>query len=43
MLELPVLKVLRRYRKALDALTEIFLERKLLEPSKAGREAGTIL
>lgn len=42
-LELPVLKVLRRYWKALDALTEIFLERKLLELSKAGREAGTIL
>ncbi|MEO6804942.1 MAG: hypothetical protein ABI286_03990 [Edaphobacter sp.] len=25
---------------ALDELTEIFLERKLLEPSKAGREAA---
>jgi len=43
LLDLPVLRVLRRYWKALDALTEIFLERKLLEPSKAGREAGTIL
>jgi len=43
LLQLPMLKVLRRYWKALDALTEIFLERKLLEPSKAGREAGTIL
>ncbi len=43
LLGLPVLKVLRRYWRALDALTEIFLERKLLEPSKAGREAGTIL
>jgi hypothetical protein len=43
LLQLPVLKVLRRYWRALDALTEIFLERKLLEPSKAGREAGTIL
>lgn len=43
LLDLPVLKVLRRYWKALDALTEIFLERNLLEPSKAGREAGTIL
>jgi hypothetical protein len=43
LLDIPVLKVLRRYWRALDALTEIFLERKLLEPSKAGREAGTIL
>jgi hypothetical protein len=43
LLDLPMLKVLRRYWRALDALTEIFLERKLLEPSKAGREAGTIL
>jgi hypothetical protein len=43
LLDIPALKVLRRYWRALDALTEIFLERKLLEPSKAGREAGTIL
>jgi hypothetical protein len=43
LLDLPVLRVLRRYWRALDALTEVFLERKLLEPSKAGREAGTIL
>ena len=43
LLQLSTLKVLRRYWRALDALTEIFLERKLLEPSKAGREAGTIL
>ena len=43
LLQLPVLRVLRRYWRALDALTEVFLERKLLEPSKAGREAGTIL
>jgi hypothetical protein len=43
LLDLSVLKVLRRYWRALDALTEIFLERKLLEPSKAGRESGTIL
>jgi hypothetical protein len=42
-LQLPTLKVLRRYWRALDGLTEVFLERKLLEPSKAGREAGTIL
>jgi hypothetical protein len=33
----------RRYGNALDERTEVFLERKLLEPSKAGREAGTIL
>ncbi len=43
LLELPLRTVIRRYGRALDALTEIFLERKLLEPSKAGREAGTIL
>ena len=43
LLDLPALKALRRYWRALDVLTEIFLERKLLEPSKAGREAGTIL
>jgi hypothetical protein len=43
LLGLPVLRVLRRYWRALDALTEVFLERELLEPSKAGREAGTIL
>jgi hypothetical protein len=43
MLQLPLRTVHRRYGYALDELTEIFLERKLLEPSKAGREAGTIL
>jgi hypothetical protein len=43
LLQVPPLKVLRRYWRALDMLTEVFLERKLLEPSKAGREAGTIL
>ena len=43
LLELPLRTVHRRYADALDELTEIFLERKLLEPSKAGREAGTIL
>jgi hypothetical protein len=42
-LKLPPLRLLRRYWRTLDMLTEIFLERKLLEPSKAGREAGTIL
>src|SRR5258708_3212190 len=43
MLELPLGPVIRRYGYALDEVTEIFLERKLLEPSRAGREAGTIL
>lgn len=43
LLQLPLRTVIRRYSHALDDLTEIFLERKLLEPSEAGREAGTIL
>jgi DNA-directed RNA polymerase specialized sigma24 family protein len=43
LLQLPLRTVHRRYGNALDDLTEIFLERKLLEPSKAGREAGTVL
>jgi hypothetical protein len=43
LLQWPLRTVHRRYGHALDDLTEIFLERKLLEPSKAGREAGTIL
>jgi hypothetical protein len=43
LLHLPLRTVHRRYGNALDELTEIFLERKLLEPSKVGREAGTIL
>ncbi len=43
LLDLPLRTVIRRYSRALDALTEVFLERKLLEPAKAGREAGTIL
>jgi DNA-directed RNA polymerase specialized sigma24 family protein len=43
LLRLPLRTVNRRYGHALDDLTEIFLERKLLEPSAAGREAGTIL
>ena len=33
--------VMRRYARALDELTEIFLERKLLEPLKACQEAGS--
>ena len=43
LLQLPLRTVHRRYGNALDELTEVFLERKLLEPSKAGQEAGTIL
>jgi predicted DNA-binding protein (UPF0251 family) len=43
LLGLPLRTVHRQYADALDELTEIFLERKLLEPSKAGQEAGTIL
>jgi len=43
LLQLPLRTVHRRYGDALDELTEVFLERKLLEPSQAGREAGTIL
>jgi hypothetical protein len=43
LLALPLRTVHRRYADALDQLTEIFLERKLLEPAKAGRECGTIL
>jgi hypothetical protein len=43
LLDLPLRTVIRRYWRALDALTEVFLERKLLQPSQAGREAGTIL
>jgi hypothetical protein len=43
LLQLPLRTVHRRYGDALDDLTEVFLERKLLEPSQAGREAGTIL
>ncbi len=43
LLQLPLRTVHRRYADALDELTEIFLERKLLEPSEAGRESGTIL
>jgi hypothetical protein len=42
-LRAPLWRVHRRYSDALDELTVIFLERKLLEPSEAGREAGTIL
>ncbi len=32
MLELPVRTLLRRYERALDVLTRLFLERRLLEP-----------
>jgi hypothetical protein len=43
LLGLSLRTVHRRYADALDELTEIFLERNLLEPSKASQEAGTIL
>jgi hypothetical protein len=43
LLGLSLRTVHRRYADALDELTEIFLERKLLEPSKASQEAGTVL
>jgi hypothetical protein len=43
LLGLSLRSVHRQYADALDELTEIFLERKLLEPAKACQEAGTIL
>jgi hypothetical protein len=43
LLGLSLRSVQRQYGDALDELTEIFLERKLLEPAKACQEAGTIL
>ena len=43
LLGLSLRTVHRRYADALDELTEIFLERNLLEPSKACQEAGTVL
>jgi hypothetical protein len=43
MMGLPLRSIHRWYADALDALTEIFLERRLLEPSKASLEAGTVL
>ena len=43
LLGLSLRSVHRRYADALDELTEIFLERKLLEPAKACQEAGSAL
>ncbi|MBB5340706.1 sigma-70 family RNA polymerase sigma factor [Tunturiibacter gelidoferens] len=43
LLGLSLRSVHRQYADALDELTEIFLERKLLEPAKACQEAGTVL
>jgi hypothetical protein len=43
LLGLSLRSVHRQYADALDELTEIFLERKVLEPAKACQEAGTIL
>ena len=42
MMGLCVKTVTRRYARALDELTEIFLERKLLEPLKACQEAESV-
>jgi hypothetical protein len=42
MLRLPLRSVLRFYADALDLLTEMFLEKKLLEPQKACQEARTV-
>lgn len=39
---IPLRTVHRRYARALDELTEIFLERKLLEPRTASQEAGSV-
>ncbi len=39
---MPLRTVHRRYADALDELTEIFLERKLLEPRTACQEAGSV-
>ena len=43
LLGLSLRSVHRQYADALDELTEIFLERKLLEPAKACQEAGSAL
>lgn len=40
MLNLPVRTLVRRYEHALDRLTKVFLERRLLEPMVACQEAG---
>jgi hypothetical protein len=39
---MPLRTVHRRYADALDELTEIFLDRKLLEPRTACQEAGSV-
>jgi hypothetical protein len=39
---IPLRTVHRRYARALDELTEIFLERRLLEPRMACHEAGSV-
>jgi hypothetical protein len=40
MLNIPVRTLVRRYESALDRLTRLFLERRLLEPMVACQEAG---
>lgn len=42
LLRLPLRSVVRFYADALDLLTEMFLEKKLLEPQKACQEARTV-
>jgi len=39
---IPLRTVHRRYARALDTLTAIFLERRLLEPRMASHEAGSV-
>jgi predicted DNA-binding protein (UPF0251 family) len=40
MLNVPVRTLVRRYESALDRLTRLFLDRRLLEPLMACQEAG---
>jgi hypothetical protein len=40
MLKIPVRTLVRRYEGALDRLTRLFLDRRLLEPLAACQEAG---
>jgi DNA-directed RNA polymerase specialized sigma24 family protein len=40
MLRIPVRTLVRRYESALDRLTRLFMERRLLEPLVACQEAG---
>ena len=42
LMRLPLRSVLRFYADALDVLTEMFLEKKLLEPQRSCQEARTV-